>query len=114
VAQLQAGGPLRRPRQQRLARALEPRLTAADAPGLGRGEAALRGVLQQIGCLRRPHRGVVDRVVVEASAAHGFQPNPGYLPLSLPSTSPESAAMNASWGTSTRPTIFMRFLPSFC
>lgn len=26
----------------------------------------------------------------------------------------ERAAMNASWGTSTRPTIFMRFLPSFC
>jgi hypothetical protein len=34
--------------------------------------------------------------------------------LSFFSTSPESAAMNASWGTSTRPTIFMRFLPSFC
>lgn len=34
--------------------------------------------------------------------------------LSLVSTSPESAAMNASWGTSTRPTIFIRFLPSFC
>lgn len=26
----------------------------------------------------------------------------------------ERAAMNASWGTSTRPTIFIRFLPSFC
>ena len=26
----------------------------------------------------------------------------------------DSAAMNASCGTSTRPTIFMRFLPSFC
>ena len=26
----------------------------------------------------------------------------------------ESAATNASWGTSTRPTIFIRFLPSFC
>ena len=26
----------------------------------------------------------------------------------------ESAAMKASWGTSTRPTIFIRFLPSFC
>jgi hypothetical protein len=24
------------------------------------------------------------------------------------------AAMKASWGTSTRPTIFIRFLPSFC
>ena len=30
-------------------------------------------------------------------------------------TSPvDSAAMKASWGTSTRPTIFIRFLPSFC
>ena len=26
----------------------------------------------------------------------------------------DRAAMNASWGTSTRPTIFIRFLPSFC
>ena len=26
----------------------------------------------------------------------------------------KNSAMNASWGTSTRPTIFMRFLPSFC
>src|SRR5690606_16553431 len=26
----------------------------------------------------------------------------------------DSAAMNASCGTSTRPTIFIRFLPSFC
>ncbi len=35
--------------------------------------------------------------------------------LSLPPDSPvESAAMKASWGTSTRPTIFIRFLPSFC
>ena len=32
----------------------------------------------------------------------------------LTSVSPERAAMNASWGTSTRPTIFMRFFPSFC
>ena len=32
----------------------------------------------------------------------------------LTSVSPESAAMKASCGTSTRPTIFMRFLPSFC
>ena len=30
------------------------------------------------------------------------------------SASLESAAMKASWGTSTRPTIFIRFLPSFC
>ncbi len=47
----------------------------------------------------------------------GRQRDPDYfLPLSteLPAPSLESAAMKASWGTSTRPTIFIRFLPSFC
>ncbi len=29
-------------------------------------------------------------------------------------SSTRSAAMKASWGTSTDPTIFMRFLPAFC
>ncbi len=39
----------------------------------------------------------------------------GYFFLSAaPSASVDRAAMNASCGTSTRPTIFMRFLPSFC
>jgi hypothetical protein len=38
-----------------------------------------------------------------------------FLPGALPSAeSEESAAMKASCGTSTRPTIFIRFLPSFC
>jgi hypothetical protein len=38
-----------------------------------------------------------------------------YFFLSLgPSESEESAAMNASFGTSTEPMFFMRFLPSFC
>lgn len=38
-----------------------------------------------------------------------------FLPAGLPSPeSEESAAMKASCGTSTRPTIFIRFLPSFC
>ena len=31
-----------------------------------------------------------------------------------PSPSSESTARNASWGTSTVPMIFMRFLPFFC
>jgi hypothetical protein len=37
-------------------------------------------------------------------------------PYFLPSPSPESSstARKASWGTSIRPTCFMRFLPSFC
>lgn len=38
-----------------------------------------------------------------------------FLPAALPSPeSEERAAMKASCGTSTRPTIFIRFLPSFC
>lgn len=37
-----------------------------------------------------------------------------FLALSTALLSDESAAMKASWGTSTRPTIFIRFLPSFC
>ena len=37
-----------------------------------------------------------------------------FLDFSVPAPSEDSAAMNASWGTSTRPTIFIRFLPSFC
>ena len=43
-----------------------------------------------------------------ASAAYFrvFSPEPGPVV--------DSAAMNASCGTSTRPTIFIRFLPSFC
>ena len=32
----------------------------------------------------------------------------------LPVSDVDSAAMKASCGTSTRPTIFIRFLPSFC
>ena len=41
-------------------------------------------------------------------AAHYF------LPAFSPLGALDSAAMKASCGTSTRPTIFIRFLPSFC
>ena len=51
---------------------------------------------------------------IESDALHGHEATRRRYFLSFFSTSPESAAMNASWGTSTRPTIFMRFLPSFC
>lgn len=38
-----------------------------------------------------------------------------FLPLAPgPLSSLDSTAMKASWGTSTEPTIFIRFLPSFC
>ncbi len=37
----------------------------------------------------------------------------GYFFFSLVSPV-DSAATKASWGTSTRPMVFMRFLPSFC
>ena len=63
-------------------------------------------------CPRHPgydpaHAGTSRRAAPSPAASTG------YLSFFV-STSPESAAMNASWGTSTRPTIFMRFLPSFC
>ena len=38
----------------------------------------------------------------------------GYFLVFSAGSDVDSAAMNASWGTSTRPTIFIRFLPSFC
>jgi hypothetical protein len=37
-----------------------------------------------------------------------------FFALESPLSSVESAAMKASCGTSTRPTTFIRFLPSFC
>jgi len=38
-----------------------------------------------------------------------------YIQRYVPAQSPDSRiAMNASWGISTLPTRFMRFLPSFC
>ncbi len=44
----------------------------------------------------------------------GDQSRDGVYFFSLPDSPVDSAAMKASWGTSTRPTIFIRFLPSFC
>ncbi len=52
------------------------------------------------------------RQLTQSPASEGAD-RPDYF-FSFFSVSPESAAMKASWGTSTRPTIFMRFLPSFC
>ena len=42
------------------------------------------------------------------------EPRHRYFLALAPLSSEDSAAMKASWGTSTRPTIFIRFLPSFC
>ncbi len=41
-------------------------------------------------------------------------PRGHFLPAFSPVDPVDSAAMKASCGTSTRPTIFIRFLPSFC
>ena len=46
-----------------------------------------------------------------SSASVDVTAGPGHF---LAGSVVESAATNASWGTSTRPTIFIRFLPSFC
>ena len=60
----------------------------------------------------------IDPVSPEGSATgHPEHPvgevHPYFLLLSL-GPLVDNAAMKASWGTSTRPTIFIRFLPSFC
>ena len=49
------------------------------------------------------------------SSSAGVRPKGTEFPLYFFGASEvDSAAMKASWGTSTRPTIFIRFLPSFC
>jgi len=52
--------------------------------------------------------GATPWTLAKEAAPHGY-----FFPFSA-GPLVESAAMNASWGTSTRPTIFIRFLPSFC
>lgn len=65
-----------------------------------------------------PARSATSCEVAFRDMAPGY-PRPVYflafLSLALsPAASEDSAAMKASCGTSTRPTIFMRFFPSFC
>ena len=50
----------------------------------------------------------------QAHPATGGAAGTYFFPLLSPVSPVESAAMKASCGTSTRPTIFIRFLPSFC
>ncbi len=80
----------------------------ALAPGTGTGRARRRG-----GAHPARERAVVGHgLPLGQRRAHFFFAS---LPESLPpAESDDSAAMNASWGTSTRPMVFMRFLPSFC
>src|SRR5690606_27831466 len=83
---------------------------ARAAAQLGRGV----GVEVAVPAAHRAERDVqVDaerrrRRARHAGAAHFFAVS---LP---PPASEDSAATNASWGTSTRPMFFIRFLPSFC
>ena len=84
-----------------------PRCHAAAARGL------LEGVVQlQDGAAleRLVQAGMLHPLDVtdDCDAGHAR-----YLGLA-PSPSSESTARNASWGTSTVPMIFMRFLPFFC
>ena len=89
---------------------------------------AVRGELPLVEQLAHPARQPVEEAG-ERLAARGVRTERGrqldsrpvepvgttyFLPLSPGPPSEESAAMKASWGTSTRPTIFIRFLPSFC
>jgi len=56
-------------------------------------------------------RVVFEKEVLEIHRAIKTRASRYFFAVSSPV---DSAAMNASWGTSTRPTIFIRFLPSFC
>ena len=68
------------------------------------------------------HRPLVDAGAAGLPVGHGRQVrardadrlDPSSHFLEAVDSLVESAATNASWGTSTRPTIFIRFLPSFC
>ena len=68
------------------------------------------------------HRPLVDAAAARLPAGLGQQHGAGHADrvdptphfLEAVDSFVESAATNASWGTSTRPTIFIRFLPSFC
>ena len=62
----------------------------------------------------RPSRSTSERITPSAVGERQMLPrhtNNSRTSYSSPSS---STARNASWGTSTRPTCFIRFLPSFC
>ena len=80
-------------------------LAVPDAHPLAVRPIAGRRVIEQVRSLGRADCGVRDGAFPRGA--------PTTPPPFLPSPPPR-AAMKASWGTSTRPTIFMRFLPSFC
>ena len=85
-------------------------------------EARLDAARRRGGGAPRPRRAARPRRVgahprARRSCAAGSLEGPVrnyFLPFSVRCRSVDSAAMKASWGTSTRPTIFIRFLPSFC
>ena len=104
-------------------RALQRALLAQLADrSLGRGLVRRDAAARQHGVLPAVEAAYDDQQLVTADD-HGHGPRGGvaqrhpsrhFLPDFSPTGLVESAAMKASWGTSTRPTIFIRFLPSFC
>lgn len=100
AARLHDGGP-----------ALPAAARGRAGPGSGRRPGA-RGI-----AAARPHRnaeapapgnqGAGARDAERSRTASYF-----FFPVA--ESSLDSTAMKASWGTSTEPTIFIRFLPSFC
>ncbi len=92
-----------------------------DHGALAVGLDAVEGELPLLGDVARQSREAVDPRTEGAGRLGAPQPALGdvhrgyFLPFSVePAPSLERAATKASWGTSTRPTIFIRFLPSFC
>jgi len=52
--------------------------------------------------------------LVTAELFPPIRPKQSYFLPDFAESSVDRAATNASWGTSTRPMVFIRFLPSFC
>ena len=87
-----------------------------EAPFLLREEAARKNALPSL--LKVSGRRMGVRGQEESPISKGFPPSPAgsiIIPCYLPPSSPTlRAARKASWGSSTLPMRFMRFLPSFC
>ena len=94
----------------------EARLGAERRQRARRDAAAAPGLVERV--VELHDRAALERLRERAWSTHSTWPMTairviGYF-LDEPSPSSESTARNASWGTSTVPMIFMRFLPFFC
>ena len=91
---------------------VSPGLTTVRLPMGEMGERALALALKEPGSRPRKQRMPSELVVRDSTGP--VRDAGGYFLVFSPGADVDNAAMKASCGTSTRPTIFIRFLPSFC